>query len=75
MKRKKHSFFSIIHNGDGTVDIFLQPTVYVYHTDCGIDEYDISVPVIKGVVPWPEIEEDIRSRYDAWCKIAEVISL
>lgn len=75
MRRKKRSFFSIIRNGDGTVDVFLDPTVHVYHTDCGIDEYDISVPVIKGVVPFEGMENHIREHYHHWQEIAETIWL
>lgn len=68
-------FYHIADNADGTVDVFLQPVVTVYHTDAGIDEYDVRVRVVRGIVPWEGMEDDIRTRFDAWCEEAEVIDL
>lgn len=68
-------FYEIIPGDGGTVDVYLRPNVHVYDTDMGIREYDMTVRVVRGVVPWPEIEEDIRARYDAWCKTAEEITI
>lgn len=44
-------------------------------TDLGVREYDISVRTVRGVEPWPELEDDIRARYEAWCECGEVIDL
>lgn len=44
-------------------------------SNLGIREYDISVRVVLGVVPWPELEADIRQRYNSWCECGEVIDL
>lgn len=68
-------FYAIEQMDDGTVDVYLAPVVCTYETDLGIREYDISVRVVRGVVPWPEIEDDIRARYDSWCESGTVIDL
>lgn len=73
--RKKRRFYAIEPQSDGTVDVYLSPVVCVYDTGLGVREYDISVRVVRGVVPWPEMEEDIRTRYEAWCESGEVIDL
>ena len=67
--------YSIVPQVDGTVDVYLCPDVQVYQTDMGIREYDITVRLVRGIVPWAGLEEDIRARYDAWCESGEVISL
>ena len=36
---------------------------------------DVKVRVVRGVVPWPGIEDDIRARYEAWCESGEEIFL
>ena len=68
-------FYAIDVREDGLVDVYLAPVVTVYNTDIGIKEYDVSIRVVRGVEPWPELEEDVRRRYDAWCDSAEVIDL
>ncbi len=68
-------FYEIVPTGDGTVDVFLRPEVTVYDTDAGVKEYDVRVRVVRGVVPWDGLEDDIRARFDAWCEAAEVIDL
>lgn len=67
--------YSIVPQVDGTVDVYLCPEVQVYHTDLGIREYDMTVRLVRGVIPWDGLEEDIRARYQAWCDSAEVINL
>ena len=68
-------FYHIEETEGGLVDVYLDPCLTVYETDIGIREYDISVRVVRGVVPWKGMEDDIRMRYDAWCESAEVIDL
>ena len=68
-------FYTIEENADGTVDVYLSPTVCAYDTGLGVREHDIGVIVVRGVVPWPELEEDIRARYNSWCESGEVIYL
>ncbi len=68
-------FYEIVPTEDGTVDVYLRPEVTVYPIEDGRREYDMTVRVVRGIVPWPEIEEDIRARYDAWCKTAEEITI
>ena len=68
-------FYAIEEQPDGTVDVYLSPVVCVYDTDLGIREYDISVRVVRGVVPWDGLEDDIRARFDSWCESGEVIDL
>lgn len=67
--------YSIVPQVDGTVDVYLRPEVRVYHTDLGIREFDITVRLIRGIIPWDGLEDDIRARYQAWCDSAEVIDL
>ena len=68
-------FYAIQENDDGTVDVYLSPVVCVYSTDLGVTEYDITVRVVRGVVPWPELEEDIRARFYSWWENGEEINL
>ena len=51
------------------------PDVTIYPTEDGFREYDISVRIVHGVVPWDGLEEDIRARFRAWCESGEVIDL
>ena len=67
-------FYDILPQEDGTVDVYLNPDVTTY-TDGAVREYDVAVRVIRGVIPWDGMEEDIRARYEAWCESAEVIHL
>lgn len=68
-------FYEIVPGSNGTVDVFLRPEVTVYDTDTGVKEYDVRVRVVRGIVPFPGLEDDIRARFDAWCDSAEVIDL
>ena len=68
-------FYTVVERGDGTVDVYLNPDARFYNTDLGVREYDITVRIVRGVVPWDGIEDDIRARYDAWCETAEVVNL
>ena len=68
-------FYEIIPGDGGTVDVYLRPEVTTYDTDMGVKEYDVRVRVVRGVVPWVGLEDDIRARFDAWCETAEVIDL
>lgn len=69
------TFYSLLAQEDGTVDVYLTPDVTTYDTNEGVHEYDISVRIVRGVVPWDGMEDDIRARYDAWCDSAEVVNL
>ena len=53
-------FYAIEPRGDGTADVYLMP-------------YEGARLVVRGVIPWPSMEGDIRARYYAWCESAEVI--
>ena len=68
-------FYEIVPGDGGTVDVYLRPEVTTYDTDLGVREYDMRVRVVRGVVPWDGLEDDIRARYEAWCAEAEVIDL
>lgn len=68
-------FYSIIENGDGTVDVYLDPRITAYDTDTGIKEFDGTVRVVRGVEPWPGMIDDIRARYGAWCDSGERIAI
>lgn len=69
-------FYSIQNNEDGTVDVYLNPDVpYTVSwerngTPAKCSTYFL---VVRRVEPWEGMEEDIRSRYDAWCESGEMI--
>lgn len=71
----KRRFYSIDPQDDGTVDVYLYPDLVVYDTDLGIKEYDIDLRVVRGVVPWDGLEEDIRARFSAWCESADRVNI
>lgn len=54
------SFYAIRDSGDGTADVYL-------------DMGDGQLRAVRGVVPFENMEEDIRKRYADWCAGAEVI--
>ena len=54
-------FYCIQPNGDGTVDVLLRPGDRLL--------------VVKGIVPWDGLDDDVRTRYGAWCDAAEPIDL
>lgn len=56
-------FYAVQHNGDGTADVYL---LQVY------SPYEAQLRLMRGIVPWPKMEEDIRARFDDWCESAEV---
>ena len=68
-------FYDIIDNGDGTADVYLRPEAFPKTTPDGITDYDIAVLAVKGVEMHEGLEEDIRTRYEAWCASAEKIFL
>lgn len=72
---REKQFYRIVPGDDGTVDVYLHPEVTAYDTDIGVKEYDVRVRVVRGVVPWDGMEDDIRARFGAWCETAEVIDL
>lgn len=61
-------FYAIEPREDGTVDVYLVPTVCDRDNILQHPREYVFVYVVRGVVPWPEIEEDIRRRFDAWCE-------
>lgn len=68
-------FYAIELNEDDTVDVYLIPSGTVYETDIGIKEYDVDVRVVRGIVPWKGIEDDIRAHFEAWCESGEAICI
>lgn len=72
---KGRLLFMIEPNTDGTVNVYLDPRAIVYETDIGVREYDATLRVVRGVVPWPGMIEDIRNRYVEWCESGELIAL
>ena len=55
--------------------MYLMPSIWFYPTDVGVTEFDVDLRVVRGVESYPELEEDIRRRYTAWCETAEVIEV
>ena len=64
--------YTIVPQVDGTMDVYLLCPLC---TTSACREQSITVRLIRGVVPWDGLEEDIRARYDAWCESGEVILL
>lgn len=71
----RKQFYKIDPQENGTVDVYLIPDATEYSTGMGVKEFDVSLLVVRGVVPWDGLEEDIRARYDAWCDSAEAIDI
>lgn len=69
------SFYRIIDNEDGTVDVYLTPAKAIPVQGAGRMDYKLQLLAIRGVVPFPDMESDIRERYDDWCASAEVIEI
>ncbi len=68
-------FYTIHENESGTVDIYLRPQVIPESTQDGITDYDIEVLIVKDIIPYDGMEEDIRANYSRWCDSAEVVLL
>lgn len=68
-------FYGILQNEDGTVDVYLKPEIQAHRTEDGGKEYDGTVEILRGLVPWEGLEEDIRRRWDDWCAEAERIDI
>lgn len=74
-ERPGRRFYLILDNGDGTVDVILNPRVVPASTPEGATDYDIAgARIIRGVESFHGLEEDIRERYDAWCETADPIN-
>lgn len=68
-------FYMIVPQDNGTVDVYLRPHVIPMSTSNGAVDYDVEIRVVRGVVPWDHLEDDVRRRYEAWCESAETIYL
>lgn len=68
-------FYSIHTNEDGTADIYLWPDGFPKETKEKNVACNITALVLKNMPLFDGLEEDIRARYDAYCKSAEVICL
>ena len=55
--------------------MYLKPEIQTYQTEDGGKEYDGTVGILRGLVPWEGLEEDIRRRWDDWCAEAERIDI
>ena len=65
-------FYFILDNGDGTADVILNPRVVPITTPEGATDYDITgVLAVRGVEYTPDLEDDIRARFYAWCECGE----
>ena len=71
----KRRFYSIDPQDDGTVDVYLIPDGVEYDTVLGVKEYDVTHLVIRGVVPYEGLEEDIREHYYDWCASAQPVGI
>lgn len=70
------SFYDIVDNGDGTADVYLDKgTVFPMTDGDGETDYDVLCRVMRGVVLYDGIEEDIRRNYEKWYQSAEIVWL
>lgn len=72
-------FYAIQDNGDGTVDVYLEPVVTIYSVD-EFREMDVRVRVVRGINPddpafGGDLEAHVRDHYSAWLASGEVIDL
>lgn len=58
---RPRSFYRITENEGGTVDVYLR------HPITG------RASVMRGVIPWAGMEDDIRARFSAWYDSGEAI--
>lgn len=66
------SFYFILDNGNGTVDVILDPRADPRTTPEGYTDYDIAGKTIVRGVPWrPDLETEIRARFYDWCDAGE----
>ena len=68
-------FYSIIQRDDDLVDVYLNPEPHPLTTEDGFTDYSTMAVVVRGIVPWEGLEEDIRRRYDAWCESGTLIEI
>lgn len=50
----------------GPVNVWLCRQIDAYQTPDGLWEYDVDVRVVPGVERTPELESDIRERFESW---------
>lgn len=71
---KGRRFYYVLDNEDGTADVILFPRAEPATTPEGATDYDITGSlIVRGVEYAPDLEDDIRARFYAWCEIAEII--
>ena len=69
------AFYHIDPQPDGTVDVWLDPEARRTISKDGFREWEIRVQIVRGVVYYDGLEDDIRSRYEDWRASAETIRL
>lgn len=74
-EKRGRRFYLIEPNEDGTVDVLLNPQSNPMTTEDGFTDYMFTAIVVRGIVPFDGIEEDIRARFQAWCESGEEISI
>lgn len=72
-RRITEKFYEIVPLDDGSADVYLIPNGTIYETEDGFREYDVTILVMRGVVPHEGLEEDIRYRYYDWCAAAQPV--
>ncbi len=71
----KRRFYSIDPQDDNTVDVYLEPDAAQYSANTGMMKHNVVILVVRGIVPWEGMENDIRARYDDWCASAELVGI
>ena len=71
----RRRFYYILENEDGTVDVYLRPDVIPAELENKAVDYDIAVLVVRDVLPFDGMEEDIREHYEKWLKLGEIVYL
>ena len=70
-----NEFYQICDNDDGTVDVYLALSNKNYKTEDGFTEHDATFSVVRGVVQWEGLEDEIRRRFYDWCEAGEKVTL
>lgn len=55
-------FYALLYHEDGSVDVYLMP-----------DAQEAPIYIVRGVIPWEDMEQDIRRRFYDWCASGERI--
>ena len=68
------SFYTIEDQGDGTCDVYLFPYCSGSEECSRASDYRCGFLVVRGIIPFDGMEEDIRRRFYAWVESGRYIT-